>query len=270
MTSEVTDKQRRRTYPHFMTGLASTLKTWRNRRRLSQLALAGVADVSVRHIAFIETGRAQPSAAMVLRLADALDLPLAERNHLLVQAGFAPRYPSRAWEDAAMAPIRAAVAHMLDRHAPWPAMAIDRLWRVTDLNPPARVLFGAFSVGVGCSLLDLMLSPSFASEVENWPQVAAQAARRLRTESAAQGGVPELDRASEQLAAVGDDGEPAGPVIPTIIRAGGVRLSLFATIASFGTPEDVTLDAFRVELFFPADEATASVLRSLPAPRAPR
>ncbi|MBD3765634.1 MAG: transcriptional regulator [Rhodobacterales bacterium] len=202
---------------------------------------------------------------MVLRLAEALDLPLAERNHFLVQAGFAPRYPARAWDDAAMAPIRAAVAHMLDRHAPWPGIAIDRLWRVTDLNAPARALFGAFGVGVGGSILDMMLSEALPTAVENWPQVAAHAARRLRTESAAQGGVAELDRAAERLAAAGADVSPGAPVIPTVIRAGGARLVLFATIAAFGTAEDVTLDAFRVELFFPGDDATATALRGLAA-----
>jgi transcriptional regulator with XRE-family HTH domain len=244
-----------------MSGFAETLKAWRGQRRLSQLALAGEAGVSVRHIAFIETGRARPSAGMVLRLAEAMDLPLSARNHLLTQAGFAPRYPARGWDDPAMAPVRAAVAHMLDRHAPWPGIAIDRLWRLTALNPPGAALFGAFGLGVGGSLLDLMLGEALPAAIENWPQVAAHAARRLRTESAALGGEAALDRAAARLAAAACADAPAtGPVVPTVIRAGDVRLSLFATIATFGTPEDATLDAFRVELFFPADDATADAL----------
>ena len=249
-----------------MTPFPDTLRAWRRTRRLSQLDLALEAQVSARHISFLETGRARPSADMVLRLSDALALPLAARNQLLGHAGFAPRHPARAWDDADMAPIRAAIGHMLDGHRPYPALAIDRLWRVLRLNGPAAALFGTLGIGPGESLLDLMTSDRLPPLVENWPAVAHHAVQRLRTESAAQGGVPELDRAAEHLARVPQDAAaPTGPVIPTILRLGDRRLSLFATLAQFGTPDDLTLEDARVELYFPADAASDALLRELAA-----
>jgi transcriptional regulator with XRE-family HTH domain len=256
-----------------MTAFAQSLKAWRSLRRFSQLDLALEAGVSARHLSFLETGRARPSREAVGRLGEALSLPLDARNQLLVQAGFAPRYPARRLDSAAMAPIRQAVEHLLAVHMPWPALALDRLWRVVRMNPAAQVLFAALGVGEGDSLLDLMMSPQLPALVENWPEVARHSALRLRTESIAQGGVPELDRAcqvlSEAAAAAakprgGIASDPApGAVVPTILQLGGQRLALFATIAQFGTPEDVTLDDLKIELYFPLDDASASVLRAL-------
>ncbi|MBD3662452.1 helix-turn-helix domain-containing protein [Sulfitobacter aestuariivivens] len=117
-----------------MTQFAQTLRDWRQSRRFSQLDLSLEADVSARHISFLETGRAQPSRDMIRRLGDAMDLPLTARNTLLTHAGFAPRFPARAWEDADMAPIRAAISHTLQVHAPYPALALDASWRILQLN----------------------------------------------------------------------------------------------------------------------------------------
>ena len=246
-----------------MSPFPAALQRWRKTRRLSQLDLAGEAGVSARHIAFLETGRARPSAAMVARLGDALGLPLAARNQMLTLAGFAARYPGRSWSTPEMAPIRAAVDHVLARHAPWPALAADRLWRVTAMNAPATMLFGTIGVGVGSSLIDLMLSDALPPLVENWPDVARHAAQRLRTESAVQGGVAELDAAAEVLGRVPGAGDAvAGPVVPTVFRLGASRLALFAILAHFGTPDDVTIDDLQIELYFPADEATAATLRN--------
>jgi transcriptional regulator with XRE-family HTH domain len=180
-----------------MSQFPNILKTWRNARRLSQLDLALQANISARHISFLETGRARPSRDMVARLGDALQLPLATRNQMLTDAGFAPRYPNRNWDDAEMAPIHAAIDHMLTTHAPYPAIAIDRRWTVFKMNEPAEKLFGLLGIAIGTSLIDVITSDQIAAFVENWPDVARHAAQRLRTESAAQGGVSEFDRAVE-------------------------------------------------------------------------
>lgn len=247
-----------------MSTFSESLKTWRRARRRSQLDLAMEANVSSRHISFLETGRARPSADMILRLGDALGLPLAARNQMLTQAGFAARYPARQWEAEDMAPIREAMEHALTSHAPYPAIALDRLWTLVRMNGPAKVLFAPLSVTEGDSMLDLVTSDALPQMVENWPEVARHAAQRLRTESAAQGGVAALDRAAAQLAEAPQPGAQAmGPVVPTIYRMGPMRLSMFTTIAQFGTPEDLTLDDMKIELFFPADADTSATLRAL-------
>ncbi|MBI1360088.1 MAG: helix-turn-helix domain-containing protein [Alphaproteobacteria bacterium] len=246
-----------------MTDFPSALKAWRRMRRLSQLDLASEASVSARHIAFLETGRARPSPDMIGRLGDALQIPLVARNQMLTLAGFAARYPGRQWDAAEMAPVRAALDHTLDRHAPYPGIAIDRLWSVVRLNAPARRLFGQIGLVEGASLLDLMMSERLPTLIENWPEVAHHAARRLRTESLAQGGIDRLDQVADRLAAVEFNQKPMGPVAPTIYRFGPSRLSLFAIIAQFGTPEDVALDDLKIELFFPADAETAQALRAM-------
>jgi transcriptional regulator with XRE-family HTH domain len=251
-----------------MTAFADTLRTWRKARRFSQLDLAVEAHVSSRHISFLESARAQPSRDMIARLADALTLPLDARNQMLTHAGFAARYPGRQWDDASMAPIRRAMDHMLTRHAPFPALVVDRLWRALRLNVPAQRLFGPLGITEGSSLLDLMLGDRLPPLLENWPQVAHHAAQRLRIESAAQGGVPVLDRAADHLSRVPPPREPAlGPVVPAVYRLGSQRLALFATLAQFGTPEDLTLDDVRIELYFPADEATEHALNEMAASR---
>lgn len=163
-----------------------------------------------------------------------------------------------------MAPIREAMEHTLAGHAPYPAVALDRLWTVVRMNGPAKVLFAPLNVAEGDSMLDLVTSGALPPLVENWPEVAHHTAQRLRTESAAQGGVAELDRAAEHLAeAPQPENQAPGPVVPTIYRMGTMRLSMFTTIAQFGTPEDLTLDDMKIELFFPADAETAETLRAL-------
>ena len=251
-------------YAPRMTTFPGTLRTWRKARRLSQLDLAGEAGVSARHISFLESGRSRPSPEMIGRLGDALALPLDARNQMLTHAGFAARYPGRAWNDAEMEPIRKAVSYMLEAHAPYPALAVDKLWTVMALNAPAATLYGMLGVGEGDSLLDLMMSGTLPPMIENWAQVAHHACQRLRTESAAQGGVPALDRAARHLAAIHQtQNQPLGPVAPTIYRMGGTRLSLFATISQFGTPEDLALHDLKIELYFPADDATRQAFEAM-------
>ena len=240
-----------------MSSFPATLKTWRKTRRFSQLGLALEAGVSPRHLSFLETGRASPSRQMIGRLGDVLDLPLSARNQMLVSAGYSARYPGRAFSEDDMAPILQAVAHMLDRHMPFPGLAVDRLWTVVRMNPAAKRLFGALGVEEGGSLLDLMTSGRLAEVVENWPELCHHVAQRLRTESVAFGGIETLDAAAAQLSQIpAPETLSSGPVVPTKLRLGDTRLSLFTTLAQFGTPEDLTLEELRIELYFPADAAT--------------
>ena len=222
--------------------------------------------MSTRHISFLETGRARPSVDMIKRLGDALQLPLAARNQMLTFAGFAIQHQARNWSAQEMAPVRAAVDYTLNQHAPYPAIAIDRLWTIVQMNRPAQGLFGPLDLNEGDSLLELMLSDILPPLIENWPEVAHHTAQRLRTESTAQGGVTVLDKAAEKLAEVATTVPHSnGPVVPTIFIAGSIRLSLFSTIAQFGTPEDLTLDDLKIELYFPADLETENAFRAMVA-----
>lgn len=271
ITFEVTDENRFFDYLCTMTQTLGTqpsqnsfpeaLKNWRKLRRLSQMDLALEADVSSRHISFLETGRSKPSREMVSRISDALNLPLALRNQLLAHAGFASRYPSTAWDANEMMPVRDALAYTLERHDPYPAFALDRVWTIFQANEAAKRLFGPLGVEEGSNGLELLMSDALPLAVENWPQVAHHTAQRLRTESAALGGVKELDEASQHLSkvAVGDE-HSFKPVIPTVYRMGATRLALFSTLAQFGTPVDLTLDDLKIELFFPADAETKALL----------
>lgn len=247
-----------------MTPFAHSLKTWRAARRYSQLDLALEAEISARHLSFLETGRARPSRDMVLRLGDALHLPLDARNQMLTHAGFAARYAGRAWDAADMAPIRQAVSRQLDRHAPFPGLAVNRYWTIQEANATALALFGALGIGPGDSLLDLLMRDDMPGLIDNWPEVAHSAANRLRTESAAMGGIAAFDPVIRHLSAVPRPSRaPPAPVIPTIIRLGDTRLSMFATIAQFGTPEDLTLDDLKVELYFPMDDTTKAAFEQM-------
>lgn len=244
-----------------MNQFPETLKTCRAARRLSQLDLALEADVSARHISFLETGRSQPSREMIGRLGEALQLPLATRNLMLVNAGFAPQYRKRDWDAAEMSPIRTALEHTLTNHHPFPAIAVDRLWNIVRANDMALRLFGLLGISEGSSLLDLVLSDVIPQLIENWPEVAHHSAQRLRMESANQGGIEELERAAETLSKVCKNPvQSQSPVIPTVYRFGDQRLALFSTIAQFGTPVDLALDDLKIELFFPADESTGHAL----------
>ena len=251
-----------------MNTFADSLRHWRRTRHLSQLALAGETDISARHLAFLETGRARPSRAMVLRLAAALGLPNGETNGLLQHAGFSAQYPARPLEADEMATVRDAMLWTISRHAPYPALVMDRLWRITALNDPATRLFGALGIGVGTSLLAVIDGSVPPSEfIENWGEVGRHTLQRLRTESARGGGIPDLDRTIARLARDPDVARTPEPgdsaVIPTIYRAGGLRLALFSTYAQFGSAAEVALADMKIELMFPADEATKSALLAL-------
>lgn len=182
---------------------------------------------------------------------------------MLTATGFAPKYRARDWDDAAMQPIRKAIDWTLDRHAPYPGIAIDRLWIIQRMNAPARLLFGSMGAVEGTSMLDLIQNPAVHDAIENWPEVAHHSALRLRSESAAQGGIAELDEAADRLSEHAAPSAPDTPAIPTIFKMGSQRLSLFGTIAQFGTTADQTLEDLKIELFFPADDEAEVTLKAL-------
>ena len=246
-----------------MSAFSELLRQWRKTRRFSQLDLALEAEVSARHISFLETGRAQPSRAMVLQLGEALSAPLDVRNLMLKAVGYTSEYAASDWDAVDMAPIRQAIQWTLERHAPYPGFALDRCWTIAAMNAPARTLFGAFGAEVGTSLLDLILSPVAQAAIENWPEVAYHTARRLRSESAAVGGIEALEHAANQLVRHGAVHPVHSPTVPTVFRMGAQRLSLFGTIAQFSTTADETVDDLKIELFFPSDEDSAEFLQNL-------
>lgn len=248
-----------------MTPYPGLLREWRKRRRMSQLDLAVEADVSARHISFLETGRSRPSPNMILHLSEVLDIPVDARNQMMRAEGFAARFATTAFDDAAMAPVRRAVEWTLKQHEPFPAMVLDRVWRLVRLNGPAKILFAPLGIECGQSLLSLLTSPVMEKLVENWPEVAHHTILRLRSESANAGGIPELDAAALALAPQAEISSDmaVGPTVPTIYRFGDKRVSMFGTIAQFSTVTDVTLDDLKIELFFPSDDSSAVFLGSL-------
>ena len=246
-----------------MTQFSDHLRLWRRARRFSQLDLALEANVSARHISFLETGRARPSREMIVQLSDALAVPLSGRNQMLGAMGFAARYQARDWDEVEMAPIRRAIDRTLQHHAPYPGIAIDRLWRLTRMNRPAQEMFGMFGLVEGGSMLELLRNPMLWDVVENWPEVAYNSMLRLRTESAAQGGVSELEAAADFLAEHARVGTNSSPTVPTVFRFGDQRLAMFGTIAQFGTPEDTALEELKIELFFPSDAETEHALEAM-------
>ena len=246
----------------------SLIKDWRSQRRMSQLDLALSAEVSARHISFLETGRARPSRAMVQALSESLDVPRATRNVLLNAAGFAQSYVARDLEDNEMAAVREAMDWTLERHCPYPAIAVDRHWRLVRLNAVAAALLEPMELEAGDSMLDAFLTGSaFAKALENGQEITRYMLARLRTESAHLGGDEILDAAIVKLSAMVGDGPPSSlermpAIIPAQFRAGDVVLSLFSTIAQFGSTEDIALADLKIELMFPADEFTRQALQA--------
>lgn len=242
------------------------LRDWRGQRRMSQLSLGMTANVSARHISFLETGRAKPSQAMVLQLSDSLEIPRGERNRLLQAAGFSRAYEARSLDDKELEYVNAAMDWTLERHNPFPAMAFDRHWCLLKMNACATALLATLDINEGDSLLEAFTNDGPVREaIENWPEVATHLATRLRTESAHLGGDPVLDdaiaRLSEALAPFSTehpDGIPA--VITANYRSNGMLLSFFSTISQFGSVEDIALADVKIELMFPADAATREVL----------
>ena len=253
-----------------MSSVGVMLQQWRKSRRLSQLALAAEATVSLRHLCFIETGRAQPSRTMVIRLAEALDVPLSERNTLLLAAGFAPIYRESVLDGPELAAVRGALDAILHQQLPYPAVVLDRDWNIRQTNDAATVFFGRMTAGQPGppgppNVLRLMLHPDgIRRYVTNWPEVAEALIRRVRREAVG-GATDEYARRllAEVLAypdvpqplAVPDE-KPLLPIVPVHFARDGLEFVYFSTVTTLGTAQDVTLQELRIECFHPADEAT--------------
>ena len=250
------------------------LRQWRQRRRLSQLDLACDADISTRHLSCLETGRAQPSRDMLMRLAEQLAVPLRERNALLAAAGYAALYPERPLGDAAMAPVREAIDQILSGHEPYPALAVDRHWTMVSHNAMVPLLLQGVDPALlvpPVNVLRLCLHPSgLAPRIVNLGEWRAHLLKRLAQQVAATGDAV-LAALREELSAcqgeaTHDESGLQGLVMPLRLRTpAGPVLSLISTTTVFGTPVDVTLSELALETFFPADADTRVILQAMAA-----
>ena len=250
------------------------LRHWRQHRRFSQLDLAQVAAISTRHLSFVETGRSVPSREMVLRLSERLDIPLRERNTLLVAAGYAPMYRERRLDDPALSSVRQAVELILKSHEPYPAIAIDRYWNLVDANSVVPLLLANCDPALlqpPVNVFRLSLHPKgMAPQIANLAQWRDHLFERLRQQIAATAD-PVLVALLEELksypvpegAGVQLDGEHAGIVMPFQFSTPAGVLNFISTITIFGTPIDVTLQELAIEAFFPGDEFTRQVLQTM-------
>jgi len=242
---------------------------------MSQLELALEADISARHLSFVETGRAQPSRDMIVHLAETLAVPLRERNAILLAAGFAPVYSERSLDDPALSAARAAVDAVLQGCAPFPALAVDRRWNIVSFNAGASALLTGIAPDLlaAPNAMRLALHPSaLAAQIENFGEWRAHLLARVRQQIAASGDAGLEDLLNELLGYIYPEtidltphehdasGDPA-IVVPLRLRFGDTRLSFISTITVFGTPVDVTLSELAIETFFPADAATSEFLR---------
>ncbi|KAB2352811.1 helix-turn-helix domain-containing protein [Actinomadura rudentiformis] len=253
--------------------IGEQLRAWRQRRRLSQLELASAADVSTRHLSFVETGRSAPSREMVLRLAEQLEVPLRDRNLLLVSAGFAPVYAETPMEEPRMDSVRSALRLVLDAHEPFPAVVVDRFWNLIDANGAAAL----FMEGAPPELLEppvnvlrLSMHPEgMARNILNLGEWRAHMVDRVRRHVAltADESLAQLYRELRDYPGTDPVAEavvtPSGNevVVPLRMRAGGEELSFIGTIATFGTPVDITVAELAIESFYPADQQTTDFLR---------
>lgn len=243
----------------------AALRLARTGRRMSQLALALDAGVSARHLSFLESGRAMPSRDMVLTLAEALALPLSQRNQLLTSAGFAAAYPASPLSSEAVAPFRAILSQMMESHAPFPALLCDRHWNVLEASPSAAAMLAPMLEGWDGPPNVFALTathPRAAELIANLPQVLHESLERLALEQAQAGDDPVLAELIRMTRAAADRHRfrPAArvrsPIMPVIYNSPGGPLSFLSVVAQCGTTEDVTVRDLRLELMFPADAAT--------------
>ncbi len=248
--------------------VGALLRSWRERRRLTQLDLALAADVSTRHLSYVETGRSRPTSAMILHLSDQLEIPLRERNALLLAGGYAPAYPEYALDAPPMSAVNDAINAVLDGHLPYPAVVVDRHWELVAGN----AAIGLLTAGAAAHLLEppvnvlrLSLHPEgMAPRIANLAQWRSHLLHRLAHQADATGD-EELHRLHEELAGYPGGGERVsdargGIVVPLRYRTPEGELALFSTTTVFGTPLDVTVAELAIEAFYPADRATAEAL----------
>ena len=251
--------------------VGAVLRNWRQKRRFSQLDLACEAEVSTRHLSFVESGRSSPTREMLLRLAEPLRMPLRERNRLLLAAGYAPVHPERPLQAPALSAARDAVTAVLRGHEPFPALAVDRHWNMLEANagiPPLLVGVSARLLDPPVNVLRLSLHPEgLAPRILNLPEWRGHLLRRLRAEAEASGD-PVLVELLTEMSAYGARSACARPLadnsvfVPLILRdpGSGRQMSLISTTMVFGTAVDVTLAELTLECFFPMDAATRETL----------
>ena len=259
------------------TTLGALLKDWRAHRGVSQLALALEANVSQRHLSFLESGRAAPSRDMIARLADALDLPLRARNELLAAAGFAPAYGHRALDQSEMSAIREILMRILSHHEPYPAMVLDGSWNIVLRNAANRRIMTACFDGVDpiaaaagqpVNFVRLMFGESgLRTRVRNWSQVGVQLLARIRREARAYPGSPSATLYAEVAATrlewstEESTTAPLAPTIPLELEVQPNKLiRLTNTLTTFGTPQDVSLQELRIEMAYPLDDRSQELL----------
>lgn len=252
-------------------GFGAQLRGWRQRRGLTQLALALAAEVSARHLSWLEADKSQPSRAMVLRLAERLEIPLRERNGLLMAAGFAPMYGERGLDDPALAPARSALQRLLDAHEPWPALAVDRHWTLVAHNRMVPLLLQQVQAPAllqpPVNVLRVSLHPQgLAPLIDNLAGWRAHVLVRLQRQIAATGDSRLVALHEELRALPGPEpgGEPFDPVAQSLVlRTPLGRLAFITTLTVFGAPHDVLLSELAIETLLPADAETAALLRGL-------
>jgi transcriptional regulator with XRE-family HTH domain len=246
------------------------LREWRELRRLSQLELSIQADVSTRHLSFVETGRSKPTPEMILRLTEELDVPLRERNTLLLAGGYAPAYPEHGFGAPQLRAVRDALRRVLTAHEPYPAVVVNRWWELQDANSGVALLTGSAAAHLlepPVNVLRLSLHPDgMAPKIANLPQWRAHLLTQLHQRARALGDQRLLELHEELLGYPGGLAtEPSATdvVLPLRYRHGDTELSLFSISASVGTATDVTVDELAIESFYPADVATAEAMRRM-------
>jgi len=263
----------------YFADFATALRYRRDKRGYTQLRLSSESGISQRHISFLESGRSQASREMVLKLGIVLDIPLRERNVMLLAAGYAPAYRERRLSDPELSAVKQALDFMLAQQAPYPALVVDRLWNLVMANAPAAMMMrwllempnGAPLPSEGVNVLKLMLDPNgVRKHLQNWEDVCADLLHWIQREAMSDGLGSEAANLLDELTALPGISETtrvanldarALPFLPMQIRKDGVALNLFTSIATMGTPHDVTVHELRIESFFPADEATARWFR---------
>ena len=265
----------------------SGLRWWRERRGLSQLDLAGAAETTQRHLSFLESGRASPSPEMILRLATVLDIPLRQQNALLLGAGFAPAWRESDLSAPELAQVNAALDFLLAQQEPYPAFVVDRRWNLLRANAGAgrfvEFLTGPAPVAAAASAEPMNLAVALVSPdglrpfIVNWEEVALYFLRGVQADAIADGTRQTAELLTRLLAFPGlpalsqnpPPGETRAPVLVIHFKRGETSLRLFTTIATLGTPHDVTLQEIRLESFFPMDDPTARIFRGWRAGREP-
>ena len=251
------------------------LREWRETRRISQLDLALQADVSSKHVSFLETGRNQPSREMIMRLTQAMDIPLRDRNNLLHAAGFAPAYSESPFDAPAIQEAEEALTRILEKQEPYPAIVLDADWRLVRQNRGALSMGELFLPGnlaVGVNALELLFSPDGLQPfVVNWEELSAMLLMRLWREVTAPGASDQQRNLFEALARMPttpDDWRstavelPTGPTVDMVLRKDGREYAFFTTITTFGTAQDITLSELRIESYFPSNEETRLLCKS--------